>query len=226
MGQQLASLRTAARPRQVGHLNLYSLPPGYRDRPDPHPFGDPPGAVEWQPDVYTYAEQLAIELGSNTVIDIGCGMARKLLPMSARYVIIGIDHPTMIERLADHPGMWIGADLDDPTPVVVPAAHILGAVVICSDVIEHMRTPGILCGYLRDLLTRGASAVVLSTPDRERTHGAQHLGPPPNPAHAREWTAGELVRYLTSEQLPVASQTWTRSHTGTDAQATTLVILR
>jgi len=202
----------------------YHLPAGYRSRTDPQPFGDPATDVEWQPDVYTRAVELADAVGATVLIDLGCGMARKLLPLSARFITVGVDHPDLIDRLEHHPGLWIGADLDATTPLDIPTHLVAGAVVICSDVIEHLTHPERLCTTLRSLL-RDATCCVLSTPDRARTHGHGHLGPPPNPAHVREWTAAELVQFVTDQGLDVVEAAWTRSHTGTTAKATTLLVI-
>ena len=202
----------------------YCLPDGYRSRDTPSAFGDPVSAFEWQPDVYVEAAQLARDVGAGVIIDLGCGMARKLLPLSAEFVVVGVDHPSMIHRLADNPGVWVGADLDSEDRPQILAELVPGSVVICSDVIEHMVRPEVLCGHLRWLLDSAAVALV-STPDRDRTHGAGHLGPPPNPAHVREWSAAELVDFVGGEGLTVLRSGWTRSHTGSSDQATTLLLL-
>ncbi len=54
---------------------------------------------------------------------------------------------------------------------------------------------------VRGALDRGAVAFFLSTPERELTNEGPHLGPPPNPAHVREWTLGELEQFLGAEGL-------------------------
>ena len=203
---------------------IYFLPEGYCERSTPSPFGDSEGAVEWQPDVYAEAERLARSFGASAIVDVGCGMARKLLPLSADFMVVGVDHPSMIVRLEGRPGVWVGADLDSSSRPAIPDRLLDGAIVVCSDVIEHMVSPEVLCGHLRWML-ESAVVCVLSTPDRDRTHGAGHFGPPPNPAHVREWAADELVLFLESQGFVVLRQGWTRSHTGTSDEATVLVML-
>lgn len=74
------------------------------------------------------------------------------------------------------------------------------SIVITSDVIEHIVKPD---KYLRDLasISKKAPYVIVSTPDRDRVRGLDDLGPPDNPAHVREWSAGELHSLLDSSGI-------------------------
>jgi hypothetical protein len=71
------------------------------------------------------------------------------------------------------------------------------------DVIEHLRRPERLLSKLRFALAAGMPAV-LSTPDRVRTNGPDHLGPPPNLEHVRAWALDELAAFLADEGIPDA----------------------
>jgi hypothetical protein len=79
--------------------------------------------------------------------------------------------------------------LDSPA-----SAPVVGQLVICSDVIEHVVDPDVLLGYLRTC-TGSGGLVILSTPERHRLRGRNCIRSP-NPAHVREWSFGELRRYL------------------------------
>jgi hypothetical protein len=74
--------------------------------------------------------------------------------------------------------------------------------LVCGDVIEHLVHPENLLALLRRGLDDGAVALLLTTPERERTQTPGNLGPPPNPAHSREWALEELRAFMASEQLP------------------------
>jgi hypothetical protein len=91
-------------------------------------------------------------------------------------------------------------------------------------VIEHLKDPTNLLAFLRECM-RWARAGLLSTPERELTHGPEHAGPPPNPAHVREWSARELRELLLDSGLTVSFVGLTRSHDGSDGMQTILVML-
>jgi hypothetical protein len=100
-------------------------------------------------------------------------------------------------------GTWIEPDLSGAAdlPLVPRAAR--RAAFVCVDVIEHLERPDRLIRQLRRLLGPGLPTV-LTTPDRELPYGAGHVGPPPNPEQAREWTASELEAFPTDEGFPGA----------------------
>ena len=180
----------------------YHLKPGYEERLDPDYWLDESTEVVWQPDVYREATDLAERIGARLLIDIGCGNGEKLAPYRDQYDIIGIDFGANIEScIARYDwGEWIVADLDaDAEPL--PVGAVADSVVVCADVIEHVIHPERLLRKLRDLLDRGALALVLTTPDRELRRGLQHTGPSPNRAHVREWALTELERFMGDEGL-------------------------
>lgn len=223
-----SSLSVAGLPHPPRLVRL-GLPEGYRERPVPQYFVDSVSNcanVTWQPDVYPIAGQLARSLGCNTLVDIGCGHARKLVAMAGEFDVIGVDYGPNIEhcRRQHAVGTWLEADLEFAVPLAIPTETLARAVVICSDVIEHMIDPMPLLALLRKLLDH-CPTVVLSTPDRARTYGAQHNGPSPNVAHTREWTHEELERLLRHAGFDVALMTHTRSNDQNPDQATILAVL-
>ena len=97
-------------------------------------------------------------------------------------------------------GDWIGADLDDDDSPL-PLSSLNDSIVVCADVIEHVVHPERLLRKLRDLLERGATALVLTTPERDLRRGRKHIGPSPNVAHVREWALDELRGFMADEGL-------------------------
>lgn len=195
----------------------YGLPAAYRSQ-HPAPYEPVVGGPVWQPDVYPWAAGIARQLGAARLIDVGCSTGSKLLACDG-FALIGLDLPG---QLPTAPGArWIPADLSEPGPLPLAVADLEGAVLICSDVIEHLPDPSVLVAALRCALDH-AVGLALSTPDRDRTRGRGDLGPPANRCHAREWTATELVAWLEAERLPVAWQGWQRSTDRATTQATTV----
>ena len=200
------------------------LPDGYVENLDPAVYLDAPQAVEWQPDVLPIAADLARIAGSSTIVDLGCGAARKLIPLASEFDVIGVDLPAIVDALPDVPGAtWIGHDL---TAKALPAAAVVaGSVVVCSDVLEHIVDVTRLRTRFRQVLRGGAECIVISTPDRDCYYGPDHLGPPRNPTHVREWTLAELVDLMQSWGFTVTDAGHTRSNDGSPNEWTSLVII-
>lgn len=177
----------------------YFLPTGYVSRSEPQHFDDTTTAEEWQPGAYALALDLAIKRaaggGIKDVVDLGCGAARKLRAFrDAGLRVYGFDVAATVDKLRASGADWLelsAVDLDSRSGVSALAAAIpSGALVICCDVVEHLRSPGHLLAELATLHEFG-SPIVLSTPDRDLA-GCAPMGPPINPAHVREWTLPEL----------------------------------
>lgn len=191
----------------------YHLPPDYV-RQQPERFFDEDTGIVWQPDVYPFAFDLARELGRSIVVDVGCGYGRKLQPYTDEFTIYAIDLPGTLAKIEAPGAVLVAHDLDSEDHLPVGP----DSLVICSDVIEHLWHP-------ERLLSRLIAAdvpVVLSTPDRERTHGAGNLTPT-NVCHAQEWTLTELVCLLHDLGAEPDHVGWTRSHGSDENDATCLV---
>jgi SAM-dependent methyltransferase len=179
----------------------YCLPRGYQARLKPDYFKDNGYEGVWQPDVYPDGATLAGRLEARRIIDVGCGTGQKLASLHPDFEIIGIDYGFNIEacrQLYDF-GTWLEIDLDRDESLGI--SDFTDSVLVCADVIEHLVYPEKLLRLLSDALDRGAGALVLSTPDRDLINTPGNLGPPPNPAHVREWTNGELERFMASSGL-------------------------
>lgn len=209
----------------------YRLPQRYRRNLRPVPFDDHAPVTgtcegwEWQPDVYPYAAQLAREIGSKVLVDVGCGAARKLLPLHPEFDLIGIDRLEIVAQI-DGPGTWLDADFEHP--VSLPWGALGEPVLwICSDVIEHLVHPERLVERLRERLDEcDGSRLVLSTPDRIATRGAAHRGPSPNRGHVQEWSLDELTQWLGDLGLVVTNAEHTRSNDHEPDLATCLIEAR
>jgi SAM-dependent methyltransferase len=196
---------------------------GYQIRDPPEYFVDAESREEvlHQPEVYICGADVASVLGAGQVIDLGCGRGDKLAPLAERYSVVGIDYGPNIQwcRETHGFGTWIEHDLDIDGELEVDPS---GSVVICADVIEHVRCPSILADKLRALLAGGAVAAVISTPERHVTHGIWHDGPPSNPAHVREWTIRELSAFLRRAGLANGTIGLTRNNTRDNVASTIL----
>lgn len=177
---------------------------GYVARAQASYFDDEPYAtspVIHQPDAYTLAAFLAQRHGADTIIDIGCGSARKLMALQG-FRKIGVDFgPNLRYCTRSYPTeTWIEADLASARDLAIVDDVVARSVIICADVIEHLVDPTRLLTLLADL-SRRASAVIISTPERDLVRGPDDMGPPANPAHVREWNIAEFETLLTSNAL-------------------------
>lgn len=157
-----------------------------------------------QPDVYQFAAFLGRRFGCSHVIDLGCGKARKLVGLYPEFHIIGIDYGGNIRHCQEqYPyGTWIEFNLEQDINISLDRNIIQNAVIICADVIEHLNNPLNLLKAIKVLLNDSPVAI-LTTPERDLVHGADHLGPPPNPSHVREWSLPELERFLKANGLNI-----------------------
>ena len=196
------------------------LKPGYVSRPVPEYFEDvtpESDGVVWQPETYLYVAHLARRFGCDTVLDLGCGRGLKLAGLHPEFKIVGVDYGGNIDQCrATYPhGEWIDADLEAEIPLPLSPERLARTVIVCADVIEHLRDPRSLLALLRRLMEYAPTAV-LTTPERDKVRGVEHAGPPDNSHHVREWNLDELGRLLTAHGLRVAVQDLTldnaRSH--------------
>jgi len=194
----------------------YYIKLGYASRLNPDYCVDEPAAgVTWQPMVYPFAAGRAVQRGCETIVDIGCGRARKLARLQEEHPIwnfIGVDYGSNIRWCISTYsfGTWIEADLEALGPFVNDC-EFRNTIVICSDVIEHMIHPSRLLNKIRSLLERGVSEAVISTPERDLTRGTDDFGPPGNSSHVREWNMAEFKALLEAWEFHVDHMGLTRS---------------
>jgi 2-polyprenyl-3-methyl-5-hydroxy-6-metoxy-1,4-benzoquinol methylase len=182
--------------------------------------------VVWQPRVYAAAAAAATALGRRTLVDVGAGNGAKIAALRGRFDLVAIDTGSNFARArAAYPFVvWIDQDLDERPELDVAAVEISEAVIVCADVIEHLQRPDALLRSFCRAVDRGACLVV-STPDRELLWGPRHAGPPPNPAHVREWSRRELAALFASVGFQHGLLTLTQSRTGSPLRNTILAVL-
>lgn len=200
---------------------------GYRARTQPEYYADiiDDGAI-WQPDVYPLAATLARQYECKYIIDIGCGRAGKLSKLYPEFQIIGLDFGSNLDYCRQHYpfGNWIEVDLEAGNRIDIPKEVLQNAVVINSDVIEHLVNPTQLLSLLRTFLGYAKVALV-STPERDLERGLNDLGPPANPTHMREWNLAELETLLTAAGMRPAFCGLTMSNDRDRELKTSLAIL-
>jgi Methyltransferase domain len=205
----------------------YWIRSSYAHAKAPKYFPDTSVSITYQPDVYQLALEIARKLGATRIVDVGCGRARKLATAHPEFEIVGVDHGSNIEHCrAEYPfGHWLAHDLAADVPIPMDASLSEGALVVCSDVIEHVERPEMLIGKLRTLLTSGARAVLISTPERDLTRGPREVGPPANLSHMREWSIREFDAWMEESGFPLRSTGLTRSNDYASALATILTVV-
>ena len=204
----------------------YGLPSGYAARATPaipKPITD--GAVTWQPDVYPTAANIARSLECDTLIDIGCDQVNQLKPLQSEFRLVGLGRgaSTAAAARAVPSGLWLEVDPENLDLGEMPADVLARSVVVCSELIQTVVDPRSLLAALRHLL-KHAPALVLSTPDPERTYCKQHQGPPPNPSHVRQWSLAELRALLEREGFVLAASTHTRSNVRSQDLSTAMIV--
>lgn len=154
-------------------------------------------SIIWQPYVYQLGRYIGKKLGCTHIVDLGCGSAQKLVSLFPEFEITGIDYGDNIIKCRNYYqfGNWIEWDFEKPDYLQLPKQILENSVLICSDVIEHLMNPTHLLNNLKRFLDY-SPACLLTTPERDLTHGKNNFGPPLNPHHVREWNLPELEKLL------------------------------
>ena len=188
----------------------YCLPDNYVVRADHVLYNDTSNELVYQPEIYQLAEYLGKRADLKWIIDIGCGSGRKLSKFAHHFSIIGFDSQFGVNTAgAVIPNaQLIVHDFETELPNL-PSEVLSSALVICSDVIEHLQNPDVLMAKLAEL-SHKVPYVIISTPDRDRARGWLDNGPPANPSHVIEWNGTEFVRYMRNmgfESIPFYGHT-------------------
>ena len=160
---------------------------------------------QFQDEVYAAARKVCVDNKYNTVLDIGCGSAYKLVKYFRDKKFVGLDLEPNLSHIKDKYPLYDFrlSDFDKP-----PAESF--DLIICSDVIEHLLEPDDLLKFINQI---DFKHLVLSTPERrtiqelQKSFGwqVQMNGPPHNLMHVREWSFDELREYL-SQWFDIKSQ--------------------
>lgn len=168
--------------------SLFSIKAGYHHAGSAESFDDTGSKDEWQRSVYAFAASLAQKLDRASIIDVGCGSGYKLVHLLNAYDTTGIEiEPAYSWLLQKYPTRkWLLFDTTDPS-------MLRADIVICSDVIEHLKNPDDLMNFLKKMQFR---YLILITPERDAVAGKGDYGPPENTFHFREWNAVEFRAYV------------------------------
>jgi hypothetical protein len=192
----------------------YFIKGGYQENPQPQycDYTDRNNTEVWQPDVYKTALEIAERTHCKYIIDIGSGDGKKLKTFEEKFQIIAVDYGTNEVAIRKNVQLhsFINANLENTVPVIAKEI-IKDAVAIFSDVVEHLIRPDAILHYLSQVAS-DCVALIISTPDRDRTHGTNHFGPPPNKCHVREWNLNEFRSLLQYFQFPKFTISYTRSN--------------
>ncbi|PZU05732.1 MAG: hypothetical protein DI606_19175 [Sphingobium sp.] len=184
----------------------FFLPTDYISCTDPTYYDDTAihdDGVLFQPEIMPLAELLLAGTSRKRLVDVGTGNGSKLAGAMAQYKL-GIDYGSNLDHCRSEHGNaaeWFECDLGQAIPQHLLETIGSDDVLVCSDVIEHLPDPRPLLDFLRSAYARGA-LVITSTPERILVRGSDHMGPPPNPAHVREWSLPEYRSMLCSAGLP------------------------
>lgn len=196
--------------------NQFNMPSNYEDRIDNDYFDDKSFTsiiVVHQPEVYYGADFILRQTGRKVLVDIGSGNGKKLAAVGETAKLkYAIDSGVNVEYCKQHypECKTFELNLETADRSQLPDVDWQDAVVICADVIEHLRSPFGLIDCLKHIFDLGG-IVFLSTPDREKLHGYMHEGPPVNPVHVREWTLTELSSFFTANGMQPAFSGYTIS---------------
>lgn len=206
----------------------YCLKVGYQSREQPEYYAAYNAGVSWQQAVYEYAHCLAKLSRCQTIIDLGCGDGAKLQRFVPEFEVVGLDYGDNFAYCQSHysQSKWLECDLEDVTTYPRwDKALLSGALIICADVIEHLRQPEVLLRMMRRWLP-SVQGIVISTPERDLTHGKAHQGPPPNPCHVREWNTAEFLRLMAQFRLRVTDCRCVPAYHGCSHDETLMVTLK
>jgi 2-polyprenyl-3-methyl-5-hydroxy-6-metoxy-1,4-benzoquinol methylase len=184
-------------------MNKYFIKDGYRENLDNSYYSDNlSDNIIWQPDVYSYAIEYAKKHNIKNIIDIGSGNGDKLYKHRNAFDITFIDFGSNLETIknkfknSSRRHTYIEQDFEKSFPNI-SVKTIKNSIIICSDVIEHIRNMDHLCAALANY-SKATRLLVVSTPDRERLYGFNQNGIPANLCHVREWRLDELEKYFSS----------------------------
>lgn len=172
-------------------MDNYCINPKYiiRDKPD---IRDRFYTISnYQKKIYKISKQISIKNEFNSILDLGCGNAHKLLHFFENFDICGVDIPDTVNLLKKHyPNyLWL-------IPEEIGIVEKID-LVICADVIEHVLDPDVL---INSIIKTSPKCIVISTPDRDylakKLKQNSDNGPPKNKFHVREWNLTEFNQYI------------------------------
>lgn len=143
-----------------------------------------------QEEVYKFARIITNHFKINSIADVGCGCAFKLLKYFEEVDTIGYDVYQNIEWLKK---VYPNREWQVSNTAMMPQSVDL---VISADVIEHVLNPAELINWI---LKMDPKYIIISTPDRDKLVtklNRAELGPPGNSLHIREWNYKEFNCFM------------------------------
>ncbi len=185
----------------------FCIKPGYRPNFTPVDRDPSAGADYWteerialasryQYDVYRTAAALMQAREVASVLDVGSGppvKLKSLLP-AKRLAVHLVDQPEtapLAKKLLPV-ATFTAADLET---IDLDLGRRFD-LVICADVVEHLRDPDPCLRFIRRHLAPGG-VLLISTPERDILRG-RDCDCCPHPAHVREWNRPEFASFLSS----------------------------
>lgn len=169
-------------------MKKYFIKDGYIIRENNDFFDDTPNKDEYQDEVYKYVKNKLVEYNYNSVIDVGCGSAFKLIKYFNNNKTIGIDLEPTVSFLRNkyNDKEW-----------TIDFKPLKGYdIIIAGDIIEHMIDPDELLDLINDSEPK---LIFISTPNRDLLpRPGSIIGPPNNKSHVREWNFEEFNDYISS----------------------------
>ncbi len=206
----------------------YHIKPDYSPRLHEAPvhYADGDSDIVGRPDVYNLCRDLARETGCRRVIDLGCRRACSLSSLYPEFAIVGMDVGANLDHCRAHYpfGTWLEADFEVPKHLNFDHQGYADSAIICADLIQRLVDPTGLMMLLRRFLFTAPFAL-LTTPERDLTHGPDHQGPPPDKSHVREWNFCELRRYAAASLLDIGFAGLTASRSRSFPLETSLLLL-
>jgi len=148
--------------------------------------------------VYEYAFKVFNKHKFRTVADVGSGPGIKTIDFfhdKAEKITL-FDQPSTEKVIEKRPENvdFIPIDLDNLDGVDIKTKY---DIIICADVIEHLKDPDQLLEFLKSI-SHHQSIIIISTPERDIRRGINNKQSP-NEEHVREWNKEELYKYIYSK---------------------------
>jgi SAM-dependent methyltransferase len=193
----------------------WCIKPGYRENAAPRSFDRDPDVRYWTDErlaaassyqwpVYQLCRNLMLARNARSFLDVGSGpgtkVAKLIAPICSDLVLI--DQPSSREIVARTlpSARFVPADLDALDLDLERRFDL----IVCADVLEHLKRPDACLRFIREHLAAGGRAV-LSTPERDHLRGRECMTSP-HPEHVREWNAAEFHAFSERCGLAVERQ--------------------
>lgn len=173
--------------RSIFESKKFEIKRGYKHRNNILHYDDINKKEDWQKEVYEFASGYFMQNNFESILDIGCGSAYKLIKHFGAYEFKGVEiEPTLSKLKTTYPQYkWL--DINEIKNISVD-------LIICADVIEHVKNPEEFLNFI--ISNTKFKAIIISTPDRDILHSRFSYGPTKNLCHFREWNLKEFKKFM------------------------------